>query len=283
MSDSKITKQQNLARIRDNQRRSRARRKEYLQELEAKLRSCEQVGVEASTEIQTAARRVLEENRRLRTLLHERGVADSEIAAVIGLSDRNIDATPASTSLNAMLGRKLACSQNTCAASPGASSPPSCTSVPSTIAVAPIAIPARRAGPLSEYDSCQSPLSISSSVDTPPHFDNTAYYPMPITQTPEVKRESMTPFSYDSYDRQSSTNWSFQNEPNYTATSMAYYNTSSCIDAANIIRTMAVNIGTELEADLGCPTADQDCYVDNSMVFNMMEKYSSSAPVNGMM
>ncbi|KAF2103544.1 hypothetical protein NA57DRAFT_31753, partial [Rhizodiscina lignyota] len=63
----------NLARIRENQRRSRARRKEYLQELEAKWRACEQKGVEATAEVQAAARQVLEENRRLRALLKERG------------------------------------------------------------------------------------------------------------------------------------------------------------------------------------------------------------------
>ncbi|CAF9943205.1 MAG: hypothetical protein ALECFALPRED_010837 [Alectoria fallacina] len=54
------------ARIRENQRRSRARRKEYLQELEQKLRKCEQAGVEASVDIQLAARKVAEENKRLR-------------------------------------------------------------------------------------------------------------------------------------------------------------------------------------------------------------------------
>lgn len=54
------------ARIRENQRRSRARRKEYLQELEQKLRKCEQAGVKASVDIQLAARGVALENQRLR-------------------------------------------------------------------------------------------------------------------------------------------------------------------------------------------------------------------------
>jgi len=51
-----------LDRVRDNQRRSRARRKEYLVELEDKFRQCEQLGVEASSEMQAAARAVLAEN-----------------------------------------------------------------------------------------------------------------------------------------------------------------------------------------------------------------------------
>ncbi|CAD0089185.1 unnamed protein product [Aureobasidium vineae] len=63
----------------DNQRRSRARRKEYLQELETKYRSCEAIGAEASQEIQSAARKVLEENKRLRRLLRQQGFSDTDI------------------------------------------------------------------------------------------------------------------------------------------------------------------------------------------------------------
>lgn len=82
----------NLARIRDNQRRSRARRKEYVQDLEARLRKVELQGVEAATEIQIAARRVADENRRLRALLGRHGVGDDAIerylvASGIGFGD----------------------------------------------------------------------------------------------------------------------------------------------------------------------------------------------------
>jgi len=73
----------NLARIRDNQRRSRARRKEYLQELEARLRQCELQGIEASAEIQLAARRVADENKKLRILLNQNGVGDDNIDAYL--------------------------------------------------------------------------------------------------------------------------------------------------------------------------------------------------------
>ena len=69
----------NLARIRDNQRRSRARRKEYLQELEARLRQSELQGIEASAEIQMAARRVADENKKLRGLLAQHGIGDYDV------------------------------------------------------------------------------------------------------------------------------------------------------------------------------------------------------------
>jgi len=87
MSDTPSSpKSANLARIRDNQRRSRARRKEYVQELEAKYRECEAKGVQASAEMQVAARRVVDENRqireenmRLKALLNQLGVNEVDL------------------------------------------------------------------------------------------------------------------------------------------------------------------------------------------------------------
>ncbi|KAH6680175.1 hypothetical protein B0J14DRAFT_259026 [Halenospora varia] len=76
----------NLARIRDNQRRSRARRKEYLQHLEARLRQCELHGIEASSAIQVAARKVVDENKKLRSLLAQHGVGDDSVEAYLQCS-----------------------------------------------------------------------------------------------------------------------------------------------------------------------------------------------------
>jgi len=81
-----VSKKANLARIRDNQRRSRVRRKAYLQELETKWRRCEQMGIEASTEMQLAARKVLDENKKLRILLNQKGVSNEEIDAMFTTS-----------------------------------------------------------------------------------------------------------------------------------------------------------------------------------------------------
>jgi hypothetical protein len=54
-----------------------------LQELEQRLRLCERQGIEAASEIQTAARRVAEENKKLRRLLHQHGVDDDRIGAYL--------------------------------------------------------------------------------------------------------------------------------------------------------------------------------------------------------
>lgn len=68
-------------RLRDNQRASRARRKEVNAERQNKLKEYERAGVQATIEMQQAARRVAWENARLRALLTKKGVADLEVEA----------------------------------------------------------------------------------------------------------------------------------------------------------------------------------------------------------
>ncbi|RSL42346.1 hypothetical protein CEP51_016491 [Fusarium floridanum] len=85
----------NLARIRDNQRRSRARRREYLQELEQRLRVYEIQGIHASYEVQQAAQRVAEENRQLRGLLNRHGIAEGYISSYLQAGGVAAQAGPA--------------------------------------------------------------------------------------------------------------------------------------------------------------------------------------------
>ncbi|KAI8714781.1 hypothetical protein NCS52_01198900 [Fusarium sp. LHS14.1] len=66
-------------RIRDNQRRSRARHKEYVEGLQKKLQDYERQGVEATLQMQQAARNVAVENSRLRILLGYHGVTAEDI------------------------------------------------------------------------------------------------------------------------------------------------------------------------------------------------------------
>ncbi|GFG24088.1 hypothetical protein IFM61606_03987 [Aspergillus udagawae] len=61
-------------RLRENKRRNRARQKEYTADLERRLRKFEQEGVRATVEIQTAAKKVAEENIYLRELLLVLGI-----------------------------------------------------------------------------------------------------------------------------------------------------------------------------------------------------------------
>lgn len=73
--------QSSLLRNRDNQRRSRARRKDYIDDLEKRLRKFEREGVRITAEVQAAARTVAEENRLLRSLLIKNGTSAVEIDA----------------------------------------------------------------------------------------------------------------------------------------------------------------------------------------------------------
>jgi len=72
-----------------------------LQELEARLRQCELQGIEASSEIQMAARRVADENKKLRGLLAQHGVADDNIEAYLQTSPTTDGLTPYATSSSA--------------------------------------------------------------------------------------------------------------------------------------------------------------------------------------
>ncbi|RSL52206.1 hypothetical protein BHE90_016868 [Fusarium euwallaceae] len=96
LMSSCLQQKANLARIRDNQRRSRARRREYLRELEQRIRVYELQGVEASSEVQQAARRVAEENRQLRGLLNRHGITDDYISSYLhtGCAAAQTDPTP---------------------------------------------------------------------------------------------------------------------------------------------------------------------------------------------
>ena len=69
--------------MRENQRRSRARRKELIDELTEKLREYESKEAQATIAMQAAARRVMWENGRLRELLAHKGISPDEISAYL--------------------------------------------------------------------------------------------------------------------------------------------------------------------------------------------------------
>ena len=111
-------------------------------------------------------------------------------------------------------------------------------------------------------------------MGTPPPVPYSApFYTAPMTPpAPEIKSEDVR-YGY-SYDQSYNNSWHYTNEYNLVSHPGHYYNTSSCVDAANIIRTMRSDVGSELEAALGCRAPDHGCYVNNNMVFGIMDKYS---------
>ncbi|TQV90615.1 hypothetical protein IF1G_10767 [Cordyceps javanica] len=77
-------------RIRENQRRSRARRKEFVEAMQRRLDEYEKQGVEATLQMQQAARTVAIENSRLRLLLARRGVTDQEVDKFLAMFETGI-------------------------------------------------------------------------------------------------------------------------------------------------------------------------------------------------
>lgn len=82
-------------RIRENQRKARARRKELIDDLRRRTHDYEIQGVMATAHVQEAARKVLLENRRLRALLVEKGVLAAEIEASLYGCRYDASVTPA--------------------------------------------------------------------------------------------------------------------------------------------------------------------------------------------
>ncbi|WPH04401.1 Hypothetical protein R9X50_00729200 [Acrodontium crateriforme] len=265
----------NLARIRDNQRRSRARRKEYLQELEQKYRVCEQSGVEASAEIQTAARRVIDENKRLRGMLLRLGMSEHEIDGQM-TDAGDISAVhdgPSAHALEQMLKTRRQCGTDSSGCnSPTTQSrnqtrqqqqPPShiATTSSSQRTIPPNPAIHHYAAPLSNEKSPTSmlpltptnypalPNSYMASIHHHHQQLNSGYtiYPPIWQQTPHPQIPSNDPI-----------------DPQ---------NSSSCYIAANAIRTIKPDAGQELENEL-CSGEQGDCNVPNTQIFSIMDRYS---------
>jgi hypothetical protein len=77
------------ARIRDNQRRSRTRRKELIEDLQKRIQTYEQNGVTATQDMQRAARKVAQENLRLRSILAHHGISQEKVDIYLRSFDEN--------------------------------------------------------------------------------------------------------------------------------------------------------------------------------------------------
>lgn len=213
-------------------------------------------------------------------MLRNRGVPEAEIAAALGIGDISIEQASAAPALMSMLERRWTCGRT----SPDqlhidtqSDSMHSVCQSP-TIQLTPLSIPPQPVMPRNAVESYSpSPSSIISSTGSPPSFTSAPFYPMDMTPVSELKAETMPQYGYQ-FDQPPNNPWIYSNEnTDYAAEPVSYYNTTSCVAAANIIRTMRSDVGPELEVDLGCGVPNQDCRVPNPAVFNVMEKYSNPA------
>jgi len=275
----------NLARIRDNQRRSRARRKEYLQELEHRLRQCELQGVEASSDIQLAARKVAEENKKLRGLLVQHGVADDSI-------DLYLQSSPTS---DTVIGNNFGVSNGAVQVLEQLlRTRKSCCSDGNT-------------GALSNSRESSSVSTVNSSWDTTSlHQRSVGAQPIGIVvpsaqqyMTPSVSsagsisyRSSHSMSDYQRIQGQSA-EWGQQFPDSFTVTNhlpcnsrhttqlhlrsgyISSSNVNSCVTATDMITTMAGADASVVREDLGC-LPGVDCEVNNHDIFHVMDRHSGS-------
>lgn len=77
--------------MRDNQRRCRARKVEYVAELERKLQECQTAGARRDVETyQSIAQRLMEENKKLKELLNRAGVSKTHVEAYLGENSKKV-------------------------------------------------------------------------------------------------------------------------------------------------------------------------------------------------
>jgi hypothetical protein len=286
------TSKANLARIRDNQRRSRARRKEYLQELETKWRVCEQMGIEASAEMQQAARRVLDENKKLRIMLNQRGVSNDEIDAfAVSSSSSSTPASPGpqdvpspvpSVTLAKLLGARRAVSSSPLGRRQQSEDVPAPPQMPiptprlQTTQMTPM---------MSMGNLCPSPSSVTSSASTPTTILSPEIYPaMPVPRAPSSDPggehySQHSNFEYGNHQYTSNidpSSWQHYQNPNgvtsVPVTAMPEYGYTSSVDAANIIRSMKDDVPIDLETDLECAIPGTNVQVGN---FTVMDNHSN--------
>ncbi|KAM0436619.1 hypothetical protein ACHAPT_002327 [Fusarium lateritium] len=182
---------ESLALNRENQRRSRARQRDLLEDLQRRVREYESRDGQATLEMQRVARAVAGENAALRSLLAAKGVAADEVEAHIEAARAGV--TPASASSSSCAAspvniapRPVSCSQQSgCGGSSAVVSldsascsqrqqPRTCSSTPTTAATAssPQACKQDTATPTGSKPSCcPKPLPESHETSGPKPLD----------------------------------------------------------------------------------------------------------------
>ena len=244
-----------LARIRNNQRRSRARRKEYLGELEKKCRLYDQMGIEATTEMQQAARKVLDENKKLRILLNQKGVSDKEIDDTFTTSFHSL--LPSDTLT------KLLSTSRTVSSSPISQlqqSEETHTPLPMPHPLQQLLTP-----PMSMDNFSPSPGLVVSPASTPIKYET---IPVIYASSRDLDEQFLSSHSFEYEPNMSSIDpsWTLDRNTNDATSLVGCLGCSyaSCGDVADIPRDDAV---VKLENVLGGKISATDFYVDNTNAF----------------
>jgi hypothetical protein len=225
------------------------------------LRTCEQAGIETSAEIQGAARKVLDENKKLRSLLLAHGVSGAEIVAALGgPADNSVEQVSSVPALTTVLERRITSSMVSSTSSPSPHHSRA-ASVPQHLPpVLSLKTPSSRPVALSSRESL-SPTSIASSMGTPPALYQAPVYTASIApQGPEIKAEDV---QYD-YLYEQHQPWPYSQAYTHTSNPAAYYSTSSCVDADNVIGTIRTDTNSVYHTDRSCAHLAQPYHNNNN-------------------
>lgn len=231
-------------RVRENQRRSRARRKEYIEGLEDRLQKFERHGVQATIEVQSAARKVAKENNLLRSLLNLRGVSNSEIETYLWHNEGEDDTTTPVAVKCANTTQKPAVHPGLASLMKASEKIENMDSLPMHIGVA----TPHSLAPTASLNSQNNERVSSATAHEPARhqFPDSNEYP-----TYQTARGSM-------------------NSSPETDASMN--NMTSCEYAARIIAGMRGDYDDEIvRTELGCAT-NRSCTVDNMAIFYALDK-----------
>jgi hypothetical protein len=254
----------NPARVRENQRRSRARRKEYLQELESKLQSCERFGVQASIDIQHAARAVSAENARLkeenRRLMGE-NQALMDVLVARNEEERTVGSEYTSTAVEETAEKMAGSIHNASGERSSLSEPKDRTRT-------------------DEDNLSNAHLPVDPSACVTHTLASRADSPAPRAPQMETHQIAIDDESLVDSQHPSSRLEQPPQSPIYNVNEgiVSGDDTSSCEYAAHIITSMRADVSTDdVRADLGCGNDVREwrkCKVNNGKLFVAMDRYT---------
>ncbi|KAF5661946.1 hypothetical protein FHETE_8226 [Fusarium heterosporum] len=233
---------ESLALNRENQRRSRARQRELVDDLQARVREYERRDAHATLEMQRVARAVAGENAALRNLLAAKGVSVEEVQGYVEAAKRE-DNTVVKTGASSFT----------------PVSTPSCTASPVAVASRPMQCsqpPSQAYGSLRENSN--PPVSFQPKMYSPP---------TPATTVTSCTEESgCCPRPQPQPQPQS------QYQPQQQEARERSPDKIHCMEAATILAQIRGHSDvSHARVSLGCANND-DCMVRNTDLLNLMDE-----------
>jgi hypothetical protein len=252
--------------VRDNQRRSRARHKEFVDDLKKRVQEYERKGVEVTKEIQQTARKVHADNIKLRQLLDLKGVPEAEVNAfLIGPEASNSALPPARGIVSPNQTQTQTLPVDSHQPSPRPSKPP----VDNRQALVHILLPPESIPdhPIPErlphHSQPSMGLSSAESRNQPSEPTTSSASPLDLNHD---QQDTNFPQDHTELARYIPLANSTDDKPLRSPLE------TSCEDAANIIASMRGHADKEQVRDeLGCSGREQ-CQVKNTTLFHVMDR-----------